>query len=92
MQFIGSDLRNRLTYGIYAVALVCSLVIYKSAVDPKPLTVVPQHSRAIAPEDSNSTTALPTQQAVLQWSEGVWNKVYQGKPIYPFWQKFFSQY
>jgi hypothetical protein len=58
MQFIGSDLRNRLSYGIYAVALVCSLVIYKSAGDPKPLSVTPQPSRAIAPEYSNNTTAL----------------------------------
>ncbi len=56
MKFLRPTLRKHLTYGAYAVALVCSLALYQR-VFTKPLSVGEQQAGAIAAKDKNHPNA-----------------------------------
>lgn len=92
MKFLQPTLRQHLVSATYAIALVCSLVVYQGAFTPKPLSVVQKHFRAIATEDPELTVTQYSDNAILIRSYGALDEVYQGQSIYPAWEEFFSKY
>lgn len=86
--------RQRLSYAICAIALVCTLSLYRSRVSANPLSVAQQHWEAIVSENPELLATRYSDHAVLQYSYGVsdLDEVYQGRSIYSAWQKFFWQY
>lgn len=92
MQFLRAALKQYLICGIYAVALVCSLAVYKRVVIADPLSVAQRHWEAIAAADPDRTVNQYSDQAVLKRSYGILDEVYQGQSIYPAWESFFSNY
>lgn len=94
MELLGQTLKQRLSCGVCAVALVFSLSLYKSNVSANPLTAAQQHWEAIATGNPELLATRYSQDAVLTRSYGVSdiNEVYQGQSIFSAWQEFFSQY
>jgi hypothetical protein len=92
MQYLRLNLRQRLLYGIYAVALVSSLVSYQSVAAPKPLSVAQRHWDAIASANPQLTVTQYSKDAVLIRSYGQLDQIYQGASIYPAWKEFVSKY
>ena len=94
MKLLGPILRQRLSYGTCAIALVCTLSFYKSSVATNPLSAAQSHWEAIASADPELLATRYSDDAVLERSYGVSdvNEVYQGHSIYSAWRKFFSQY
>jgi len=92
MQSLRSDLRQRLLYCIYAVALVSSLVIYKSVATLKPMSVAQRHWAAIASANPQLTAKQYSEDAVFIRSYGAVDQIYQGQSIYPAWKEFVSKY
>lgn len=85
---------QRLSYAIYAIALVCTLSLERSRVSANPLTVAQQHWETIVSENPELLATRYSDHAVLQYSYRVadLDEVYQGQSIYSAWQKFFWQY
>lgn len=94
MKLLGPTLRQRLSYGTCAIALVWSLSFYKSSVGTTPLSAAQSHWEAIASADPELLVTRYSNDAVLERFYGVSdvNEVYQGQSIYSAWRKFFSQY
>jgi hypothetical protein len=94
MEFLGPTLRQRLSYGTCAIALVWSLSLYKNNTSADPLSAAHKHWGAIASANPQLLVDRYSDQAVLKRSYGVADvdEVYQGQSIYSAWQKFFSQY
>ena len=94
MKRLKPTLRQHLAYAIYALALVCSLSIYKSSSGANTLLVAQQHWQAIASENPEQLVSRYSENAVLTRSYGASDltEVYQGQSIYSAWQKFFGQY
>ncbi|HEY9633009.1 MAG TPA: hypothetical protein V6D14_06370 [Coleofasciculaceae cyanobacterium] len=94
MELSGPTLRQRLSYGTWAIVLVCTLSVYKSYLSADPLSVAQKHWSAIATENPKLLATRYSDDAVLKRSYGVSDveEVYQGQSIYSAWQKFFSQY
>lgn len=62
MQFLGQTLKKHLACGTYAVALVCSLVLYQKSVNPQRVSVI--HRQA------NVNLTLDLERAIAKYSEG----------------------
>jgi hypothetical protein len=94
MELLGPTLRQRLSYGICTVALVCTLSVYRSTVDANPLSEAQRHWEAIATANPELLASRYSETAVLERSYGISDvdEVYQGRSIYSAWQKFFKQY
>lgn len=92
MKFGQPSWRQRLAYATCAVALACSLAVYKRDVMANPLSVVQKHWDAIAAADLEQTATLYSNDAIFVRSQGVIDEVYQGESIYLAWQQFFSQH
>lgn len=94
MKRLRPTLRQHLAYATYALALVCTLSIYKSSSGANTLLVAQQHWQAIASENPERLVSRYSENAVLKRSYGVSDltEVYQGQYIYSAWQKFFGQY
>jgi hypothetical protein len=103
MELLGPTWRQRLSYGTCAIALVCTLSVYKSNVSAKPLSADQRHWEAKDATASRCaiTAANPellasrySDNAVLERPYGVSDvdEVYQGQSIYSAWRQFFRQY
>lgn len=94
MELSRSAFRKRLSCGTCAIALVCTLLVYKSNVGPNPLSVAQRHWGAIAAENPELLATRYSEHAILKRSYGAIDReeVYQGQSIYSAWQNFFSQY
>jgi hypothetical protein len=94
MERFRATLRQRLSYATYAIALVCTLSLYKSSSSANTLLVAQQHWEAIASENPELLASRYSDNAVLERSYGVSDvdEVYQGQSIYSAWHKFFGQY
>ena len=91
MEHLRATLRQRLSYAAYAIALVCTLSVYKSSSSAKTLLVAQQHWEAIASENPELLASRYRDHAVLERSSGILDvdEVDQGQLIYSAWQKFF---
>ena len=81
-----------LTCGTCAIALVGSLTVYQRSVLADPLTIAQNHWEAIASQDSDKVIQQYSQDAVLLWTHGSLEGVYQGDQIHQNWQAFFKKY
>lgn len=81
-----------LTCGTCAIALVSSLTVYQRSVLANPLTIAQNHWEAIASQDSDRVIQQYSQDAVLLWTHGSLEGVYQGEQIHQNWQAFFKKY
>ena len=94
MELLGPTLKQRLSYGICAITLVCTLSVYKSTVGSNTLATAQRHWEAIASENPELLASRYSERAVLERSYGVSDvdEVYQGPSIYSAWQEFFQKY
>jgi hypothetical protein len=94
MELKRSTLRQRLSCATCAIALVCTLSLYKSNVAANPLSAAQNHWSAIAAANPELLVTRYSDRAVLKRSYGATDveEVYQGQSIYSAWQQFFSQY
>ena len=94
MELKNPTLRQRLSYATCAIALVCTLSLYKSSFDANPLSVAQRHWEAIALANPELLVTRYRDDAVLERSFGASheNEFYQAQSIYSAWQNFFSQY
>jgi hypothetical protein len=94
MELSRLTLRQHLSCGICAIALVCSLSLYKSTVVANPLSAAQKHWQAIASENPELLAMRYSDDAVLERSYGALDvdEVYKGHSIYSAWQRFFEQY
>lgn len=99
MEFLGTTLKKHLANGAYAVALVCSLVVYQRTVVDKPISIGQKYQRANS-VSTRSIAAIPSHQVepdkvkkpILKQSSSALGEVYQGSSRYPAWEEFLSHY
>jgi hypothetical protein len=86
--------RQRLSFGVLAIALVCSLSLYKSSFTANPSVAVQKHWKAIASSNPDLLVSSYSDQAILKRSYGVSDadKIYRGDSIYSAWREFFWDY
>lgn len=94
MELIRPTLKQRLSHITCAIALVCTLSLYKGTVGATPLSAAQRHWSAIASENPELLASRYSDEAVLKRSYGASDveEVYQGHSIYSAWQQFFLQY
>lgn len=94
MEFLGSTLRQRLSFGALAITLVGTLLLYKSSYSANPSVEVQKHWKAIASSNPELLVSSYSDQAVLKRSYGVsdTDEIYRGDSIYSAWQEFFWDY
>jgi hypothetical protein len=94
MELSKASFRQRLSYGTCAIALVCTLSMYKSNIAANPLSAAQRHWSAIASANPELLATRYSDNAVLKRSYGTRDveEVYQGHSIYSAWQEFFWQY
>jgi hypothetical protein len=91
-RYMGATFRKHLTSATCAIALVCSLNLYKRDVARNPLDVAQNHWEAIATEDTERLSTGYREDAILNQSHGLVAETYQGQSISAAWEQFFSQY
>lgn len=79
MQFLGQTLRKHLACGTYAVALVCSLVVYQKSVVTHRLSVEQRHASVDLTQDLERTLTKYSESAVLRPFYRALDQVYPGK-------------
>jgi hypothetical protein len=94
MELLEPTLRQHLSYATCTIALVCTLLVYKSNVSADPLLVAQSHWEAIETENPEFLAKLYSNQAVLKRSYDISDvdEVYRGQSIYSAWREFFQQY
>lgn len=94
MEFLGSTLRERLSFGVLAIALVSTLLFYKSSFSANPSAAAQKHWKAIASSNPDLLVSGYSDQAVLKRSYGVsdTDEIYRGDSIYSAWVEFFWDY
>lgn len=94
MELSKPSFRRRLSCGTCAIALVCTLSMYKSNITANPLSAAQTHWSAIASANPELLATRYSDNAVLKRSYGTRDveEVYQGHSIYSAWQEFFWQY
>lgn len=93
MELIKPTLKQRLSYITCAIALVCTLSVYKGNARANPLSEAQSHWEAIAAANPELLASRYSDNAVLTRSYGgSTEKIYQGQSIYSAWREFFSQY
>ena len=79
MKFLGQTLRKHLACGTYALALVCSLVVYQKSVTPHRLSEAQRHANVDLTQDLEHTLSNYSDRAVLRWFYSALAQVYPGK-------------
>jgi hypothetical protein len=94
MELIRPTFRQHLSCLTCAIALVCTLSLYKSNVAANPLSEAQRHWEALAAANPELLASRYSEDAVLKRSYVVSDvdEVYQGQSIYSAWREFFSQY
>lgn len=94
MELSRATLRQHLSCGACAIALVGSLLAYKGSVAASPLSAAQRHWEAIATANPELLASRYSDDAILQRSYLVSdaNEVFRGHSIYSAWQEFFSKY
>lgn len=94
MDILGRTLKQHLSFGALAIALVCSLSLYKSSNSPNPSAAAQKHWEAIASSNPELLVSSYSDHAVVKRSYGVLDavEIYRGDSIYSAWQEFFWDY
>ncbi len=94
MEGVRLRIKQRLSYLACAIALVCSLSLYRSSFEANPLSAAQSHWDAIAAENPQALASRYSDRAVLERSYAVSDvdQVYRGQSIYQAWREFFEQY